>query len=354
VATAAFGAALVPVLASTSSSDRAATVTVMCRNDSADGEALQSAIDASRPGDEIVIHGPCLVDRTISLAGDRSYRGAGVGTTLTAAPGSDLQAVLASDSWVDDSAGTGLPVTVRDLTVDANGGAQNASGGDGIVLRSWRTTLENVTIRAARGNGLRVTSLSKGGVRLSGTQVNGTLRNLFVTGSGQNGIYVEDPGNAVTDWTLTDSWIASSGTNGIRSENAAGWTVRGNHVYGNGQAGMRLDHLFGTSVTENYVEDFTTEAIRVTVQGDAASVISGNRLFQFRGGGGTFLHVAGVKYGSGQLVISGNAIRGAGTGTGMLFERGTNQLTVVSTGNAVSDVQVPRQSEPGVVVSRAD
>ncbi len=344
------GAAMIPLIASTSSSERAATVNVTCRNGASDAESIQAAIDASQPGDEVVLDGPCLVDRTISLLGDRSYRGAGMGTKVAAAPGSNLPAVLASEAWVDDWTSTGLPITIRDLTVDANG-AQNESGGDGIVIRSWRTTLDNVTVRGARGNGLRVTSVSRNGTRLSGTQVNGTLRNLFVTGSGQNGIYVEDPGNSVTDWTLADSWVASSGANGIRAENSAGWTIRGNHVYGNGAAGMRLDRLFATSVVDNYVEDFATAGIRVTVQGDAASVISGNRLFQFRGAGGTFLHVAGVNYGTGHLTVTGNAIRGAGTGTGMLFERGANQLTVVSTGNAVSEVEVPRQVAAGVVLS---
>jgi hypothetical protein len=327
-----------------------ASVGVVCRNNSGDAETIQAAINGTQPGDEVVFDGPCLIDRTISLLGDRSYRGAGEGTILTAAPGSGLRAVLASDSWVDDRTSTGHPFSLRDLTVDGNR-AQNGSGGDGIVIRSWRTTLDGVTVRGAGVNGIRITSVSRNGVRLSGTQVNGTLRNLFVTGSGQHGIYIEDPGNAVTDWHLLDSWIAASGATGIRAENSAGWTVRGNHLYGNGAAGMNLDRLFATSVVENYVEDFTTEGIRVTVQGDAASVVSGNRLFQFSRGGNTFLHVARVNYGTGHLAVTGNVIRGSGAGTGMLFEAGAHRLTVVSTGNDVSDVAIPRRVAPGVVLS---
>lgn len=328
----------------------AGTTAVRCRGDTGDAALIQGVVDASRAGDEVVLAGPCLLTRTVVLRGDRSYRGAGAGTRLTAAPGSDLPAVLASDAWADDRASTGLPVTVRDLTIDGNR-ERNQRGGDGIVLRSWRTTVEDVTVTGAPADGVRVTSLSRNGTGLTGTQVNGTLRNLFVTGSGRNGVHVEDPANAVTDWVLTDSWIADSGASGVRMDNAAGWTVRGNHVYGNGEAGLRLNRLFATTVTGNYVEDFGTEGLGATVQGDAASVVSGNRLFQFRGAGRTFLHLGGVTYGTGTVVVTGNAIRGRGTGTGMLFDGGARPLTVVSSGNAVTGVAEPRRAAAGVEIS---
>lgn len=336
----------------TPTSAQAARVTATCGNVSSDASRIQTAINGSAPGDEIVIDGPCLITATISLAGNRAYRGDSRSTVLTAGAGSNLAAVLASDSWTNNSPTTGEPITLRDLTVDANADG-NPTGGDGIVIRSWQTTVEAVTVQDAPKNGLRITSASRNGTVLTNTQVNGTVRNVFVTNSGQNGIYVQDSANALTDWNLQDNWVADSDLNGIRLENAAGWTVERNHVYGNGASGISADRLFGSSLSDNYVEDFGSSGngIGVTVQGDAASTIMGNRVFQFSAGGSTYLAIKQVNYGTGLVSVTGNTIRGSGTGTGLSYQRGSNQLTVTSTGNAVTGVTTPRSVGAGVTVT---
>ena len=66
-----------------------------------------------------MLDGPCLIDATIVLRGGRASRGESPTTTLRAAPGSNLRAVLASDSWEDNRQTTGDPISLRDLTVDA-------------------------------------------------------------------------------------------------------------------------------------------------------------------------------------------------------------------------------------------
>jgi Right handed beta helix region len=328
----------------------AARLTAACSNSSGDAATIQSVINNSTAGDEIVIDGPCLITSTITLVGNRAYRGDSAQTTLTAAAGSNLPAVLASDSWVANSATTGEPVTVRDLTINANK-AGNPTSGDAVVIRSWNTVVENLRITNARVNGLRLTNLSRNGTALTNTQVNGSIRGLFVSASGQHGIYVQDSGNAVTDWNLADNWIAASGADAIRTENAAGWTIERNHVYGVGGSGINADRLFATSVSDNYVEDFAVNGIGITVQGDAASTITGNRIFQFSGAGTVYLAIKQVNYGTGQVSVTGNAIRGGGTGTGLTYQRGGNQLTVTSTGNSVTGVTTARTVGAGVTVS---
>jgi hypothetical protein len=335
-------------------SAHAARIPVACTGSSGDASRLQSRIDASAAGDEIVISKTCSLTATITLLGGRSYRGDSRSTTLRAARGSNLAAVLASDSWALNTTYTGEPVTIRDLTIDANR-AHNPHGGDGMIIRSWQTTIDNVTISNARGNGLRITSRSRRGVDLSTsqdhTQVNGTIRNLFVTSSGRHGIYVEDKVGAVTDWNLLDSWIASSRLDGIRSENAAGWTIAGNHIYDVGASAIDTDQLFGTSIRDNYVEDFNAAGITTTVQGEAASSISGNRVFHFRGSGSTYIAVSRVNYGAGQISLVGNVIRGDGSGTGFSFKTGGRSLTVTSAGNQVTGVTVMRARGSGVSVT---
>src|SRR5262245_7649684 len=90
-----------------SSPAAAARVDATCTGTTSDAATVQSAIDRSSDGDEIVIDGPCLITRTITLRGNRGYRGDSASTTLTAAAGTNLPAVLASDSWVNNSPTTG-------------------------------------------------------------------------------------------------------------------------------------------------------------------------------------------------------------------------------------------------------
>jgi hypothetical protein len=331
----------------------AARITASCSNSNGDAVAIQTAINNSAPGDEIVIDGPCLIINTIELLGNRAYRGDSASTVLKEADGRNLAAVLASDSWFDDTDFTGAPITLRDLVIDANKIA-NPTGGDAVVIRSWRTTIERLTIQNARANGLRITNTSRNNVALDDpthTQVNGSVRNIFVTGSGQNGIFIHDTGNAVSDWNLTDNWVADSGGDAIKLDNSAGWTIERNHVYGVAGTGINASRLFGSSVSDNYIEDFGVNGIGVTVQGDVASTITDNRVFQMRGSGTTYLAIKQVNYGSGQVGVVGNAVRGNGSGTGLSYQRGSHQLTVTSAGNSVMGVTTQRAVGAGVTVN---
>ena len=50
----------------------AAQVNVTCTNTTADAVKLNTAIENSRSGDRIQIHGTCLLNATIVLLGDRA------------------------------------------------------------------------------------------------------------------------------------------------------------------------------------------------------------------------------------------------------------------------------------------
>src|SRR5690242_11650411 len=94
----------------------AAQITAACDNTSTDAATIQNAINNSAAGDEIVIDGPCLINATITLLGNRTYEGQNrTGTVLTQASGANLPAILASDSWVENFSTSGNPIVVRDL-----------------------------------------------------------------------------------------------------------------------------------------------------------------------------------------------------------------------------------------------
>lgn len=331
----------------------AANITAACSGTSTDAATVQSAINSSAMGDEITFQGTCLINATIKLLGGRTYQGQSrTNTVFKEASGANLPAILASDSWVDNATTTGAPIVVRDLTINGNK-SNNPTAGDALVIRSWDTTIENIEVLSSNGDGIRITNKSQNGTAITNTQVNGTIRNVYIWQSGADGIRVEDSGNSVTDWNLLDSWIASSGNDAINMDNAAGWVVERNHLYGNGAAGISAGRLFASSISDNYIEDFNTSGITATVQGDAASVIMGNRIFQFTGTGTTFLGITQVNYGTGDVAVTGNVIRGGGTGTGLSYQRGSNQLTVTSTGNLVQNVTTPRSVGAGVVLATA-
>jgi len=339
----------------------AAQVDVTCTGKTSDTAALNTAIGNSKFGDQIRIHGTCLVNGTIVLLGDRSYLGdSRTGTVIRQANGSNLPALLASDSWNADTTYTGDPIRIADLTLDGN--SHSNSGTNTLVIRSWLTVIEDLQVENAPGDGIQITNMSKNGVALTTTQVNGRISNCFVTNSGGTGIHIVDTTNSVTDWDLLDSWVAYSGQSAIYMDNAAGWKIRGNHVYGIGQHALFANACYATSIDSNYIEEFgdsggdsTWYGIACTVQGGAASVISGNRVFMLQkepsSGRFVYIGVPQVNYGTGELNVVGNTIRGAGqrADTGLEYQlNGGNGLEVVSSNNNVESVHTPRIVGVGV------
>lgn len=346
----------------------ATRITATCSDSPADAGVLNAAIAGSAPGDEIVFDGPCLIDQTIKLLGDRAYRGQSrTGTVLRQADGANLDAILASDSYLDNEPTTGSPVSVRQLTLQGNKD-HNDTPTNGIIVRSWQTTIEDLQISDMGGNGILFTNPSADGTLLTNTSVNGQIVGNFIEHSGANGILVRDPGNSLTDWNLTGNWIGSSGRSGIYLENAAGWVVERNHVYGVPEDAIYADRLWGTSISDNYIEGFGETpqdgrwyGIEATVQGGTASTIAGNRVFNSddesnEGSTYRYIGISRVNYGSGVVSVTGNAIRGASTarGTGLYYAQGGGDgLTVASTGNVVSDIGTAvSRVGPNVVVTR--
>jgi len=328
---------------------------VHCHNRVADAGQINNIIRHSHSGDEIVIEGECLLDQTIVLRGNRSYRGnSRSGTILRQSRDADLVALLASEGFMHDDPNTGAPVSVRQLTLDGNRAKANASTTTGIILRSWQSVIRDVQIAGMSGDGIRIANSSIHHTRLTSTQVNGRIEGNFIRDSGRYGIYVEDPGNAVTDWQLLDNYIADSGADAIHLENAAGWMIFRNHIYGVAQHAIYANRLYGTTITDNLIEDFGSAGltgawygIGVTVQGESPSIISNNHITSKEPDPlSRYLYIAILRanYGSPLISVTGNAISGAGSGQGTALgyfkSNDAATLTVTSFGNAVTNTHV--------------
>lgn len=343
-----------------------ANVEVTCSNSASDAGRINAAIAASEQGDEIVIDGPCLIVETIKMLGHRTYRGESrTGTVLRQADGANLDAMFASDSYLDNVAWTGAPIAIRQMTLDGNK-ASNGAATTGIILRSWQSVVEDMQIKNMGGHGIMLSNPSADGTPMTeSTSVNGQIAGNFITGSGGHGVFVnESSGNSMTDWNLTDNWIASSGLSGIHLDNAAGWVIERNHVYGVPEHAIRAHRLYGTSISDNYLEGFGETAqggiwygIEATIQGGKASTIAHNKVFT--GGEGNkastyrYIGISGVNYSHGVVSVTGNAIRGSGTprGFGLYYAQGGGGgLTVVSSGNVVADMGTPLATEGEQVI----
>jgi hypothetical protein len=331
-----------------------ATIFVKCKNSSSDAAKINHAIENSNPGDEIVFEGKCLINQTIKLLSNRTYRGDNrTGTVLKQANGANLKAVLASAGYLDNITSTDEGVTIRSFTINGNR-ANNSDTTSGIILRAWQSTITDLHITDMSGSGIKLTNLSTNGTPLKNTtQVNGSIKGNFITNSGTYGVYIQDTGNTSTDWFLTDNWIGGVGKDGIHMENAAGWFVERNHIYGVTGNAIFANRMFGTSISDNYIESFgntsktgTYYGVYATVQGNTGNIISENRISllggEKEGNSYRFIGIVRVNYGSGVINVNGNAIRGAAKGKakgiGLYLNGGSHPLKVLSSGNLISNV----------------
>ena len=318
---------------------------VNCGDTPADAATLQRAIDSSPDGSVIQIGGTCLLSRGIVLLSNRTYTGASrTGTVLR--QDAAMPYVLASSAYVDNSATTGSPLAIQQLTVACSGRGNT----DGIIIMNWQTDVQEVDVNNCGGSGIVDTSQTPNGATIGNTSVNSRFEDNFITGSGASGFRVIDHGNSVTDGFLLDNRIADSGGAAVLMDNAAGWNISGNHLYNDKSDAIMANRLYGTTISGNYIEDFASRrtvgqwyGIVGTVQGGNGSTIYGNRIFNDLGETGDATHiyigVTSVNGRTGNLAIYGNAIRGAGMrDVALSFNAGAGSLTVAVAGNVVTQV----------------
>lgn len=334
-----------------------ASIRVTCEDQPTDSATLQRAIDASPKGSAIEFQGgTCLLTSGLVLPGDRTYTGESTtGTVLKQGAGADY--MLASSSYVNNSATTGDPLAIRDLTVACDGSGST----DGIVLLNWQVDVEHVDVSGCGGSGIVDTNTSANGHAITNTSVNSRFDNNFISDSGRYGFQVHDSGNSVTDGFLDDNQIASSGLDAVHLDNAEGWKISGNHLYDVGQNALSADRLYGTTISANYIEDFgdgkrsgTWYGIAGTAQDGPGSVISGNKVFNGKAGSGaSYVNIGITKTnsGTGHLSLTGNVVQGSGNDTGISLSGGANSLMVASSGNQISSVRTPRVASGSVTLT---
>ncbi len=307
---------------------------------------LQRAINSSPAGAAIEFQGgTCRLTTGLTLLADRTYTGENTTGTVLQQDGS-ASYILASSAYADNSTSTGDPLSIRDLTVACDGSGST----DGIILLNWQADVENVDVSGCGGSGMVDTNTNASGGAITNSSVNSRFDNNFITNSGKYGFYVHDTGNSVTDGFLDNNQIASSGSDAIHLENAAGWNISGNHLYDVGQNAISADRLFGTTISSNYIEDFgdgknsgTWYGILGAVQDGNGSAILGNKvsndLGEPAGAAHVYIGITQANSGTGHLSVTGNVIVGdRHSDIGISVSGGQNKLAVAASGNQVSKV----------------
>jgi len=330
---------------------------VTCRDNTGDAARMQAVIDTSAPGTVIQIIGTCLLTRGIVLPGDRTYVGGSTTGTVLKQDG-PMSFVLASSAYVDNSATTGDPVQIRDLTVTCDGSGST----DGIIVMNWQTDVQQIDVHGCGGSGIVDTSVAQNGQAINNTSVNSRFEDNFISDSGEYGFEVLDPVNAVTDGLLTDNQIAYSGADGIYLQNSEGWVISGNHLYGDGADGINATRLYASTISGNYIEDFgatrrsgTWYGIAGTAQGSLGSVIADNKVFndigELAGAHHVYIAVTETNYGTGYLSVSGNVIATVARADNAFYFNGVpHALVVASAANQVSGPGTPRALGGGVTL----
>jgi hypothetical protein len=331
-------------------------VIVSCADRTSDASTLQHAIDTSPTGAAIGIKGgTCLLTRPITLPGDRTYAGGSTTGTVLRQDG-PMSSVLASAAYQGNSATTGNPLAIRDLTIACDGSGTT----DGIIVMNWQVDVEHLDVSDCGGSGIVDTSTAADGRSITNTSVNSRFDDNFISHSGDYGFEVTDTRTAVTDGYLEANQIESSGRDAIYLQTASGWDVSGNHLYGNAQDGITASGLYGTTIADNYIEDFgarqhagTWYGIAGTVTGGVGSTIARNELSNDLGEapGASHVYIAIIQAhgGTGYLSVTGNVIVGATQGdVGFSFSGNPGKLVVASAGNEVAGVGTVRRSGPGV------
>lgn len=322
----------------------------------ADFATPQAAIDSSAFGAMIYFpNGTYTISAILSLKAGRMYLGANrESTVIKMANGANLDAVAASESWLSSSAvSSDNPVSVKDITFDANKANQTSGLGHGLVLMSFWNDVETVQARQCRGTGLLLTSRRQDGVETTGG-VESHISRFDSRFCDSYGIRVQaTTTNQETDGWLKDCIVQSCLEDGIRIDTATGWEIAGCHLYGTAKNGINLGRADSTRVHDNYIEPWGTsvtpgsysaiclgDGVNTFIGSTNPSTVTNNTMYMGSFAGGTNLFGIRTVTASGavsHIVVANNAMLGTGFHTGINIgnQSGTATTIITLVGNQI-------------------
>lgn len=322
-----------------------------------DATFCQDAINASTPGSIVFFPGNHAVGSTIQLLANRTYMGpVGYfnGFTFRQINGKNLPAVVASYDWYNNTATSGYPLRLYNISVDGN--SANNTTSEGIIIMNYDSVIDGCSVTNAPGAGIVVSSISRNGTSVSNTCVEDRITNCKVVGAGTCGIRAYDTAGKLTDGYCEGNTVDTTTLDNILIDRAAGWQINRNHVYGGNTNGITAKNCFGTHIHGNYIDGFGYagvsstfyQGIYASILGGLATIISNNVATSSESGGSShyqYMSVYGIDSSFAmQVSLYDNQVNGAG-GVGNLSEAyvidgsgGSASFTAYEWGNSAATV----------------
>lgn len=239
-------------------------------------------INAQLQANGLAVLGPFTyyLASTIELPGYAALLGYGYdapngGTILQQVAGANLNAVIASQGWLESTNTTSVsPGRLENLRITGQP-AQGSGAGHGIVLQTFRSLVRNCAVSGVLGDGIRFDEKGLNGTtQIGNSAVENRVDKCAFRSCGAIGIHTSDPtANVFTDGFVNDCIVQAPGSHGMLIRKAAGWKISGNHLYSLPASGIICNSAFETRITGNYVEPWGQSATAGTYRGiDFASI----------------------------------------------------------------------------------
>ena len=206
------------------------------------GATDYAAIFAALSANKIVflMGGIFYTNTTIIPTGGSQIEGIGyAATTLKAANGSNLIAVIAEDAYYNNRSGPQAGSVYRNMTIDGNKsnqttyGPYNTAGGYGLIMSSVRSTVEGCYFQNHPVDGWLMSDANKAGSTYSAGIIECHIENNYADSNGRHGFRVTDVDQTYgcTDSYFQGNVAINNGGWGGYLENVLGWFVRDNHAW---------------------------------------------------------------------------------------------------------------------------
>lgn len=254
--------------------------------------AIQAVIDNSQPGDTIYFDRWFTIDTMIIAKERRAYIASEkTSAGLRQADGASITALLADESWFNNTTDHGAGMRIEHMGFDANRDGDNTLG-HGLIIMNWPTLINDIFCvgMPEDNHGILLTS-----AKADNSVITGKLQEINIMYSkfddllpGSSSIRGIDYSNASE---LNDGFIHGNvmwgGDYGIFLDNSAGWDVSHNHPFGQIKDGIRLEKCFATTVMNNYCEQYGLEAdvagyyagIVCSLFGERQTTVGGNSTY---------------------------------------------------------------------------
>jgi hypothetical protein len=221
-----------------------------------------------------------------------TLKGGGRTTTTLKLADAANSYLLASSTYVNNQSFVDTRHQASGITFDGNK-ANQTSGNGLVIIKSYRSKFEDVTVNNAYSSGIRLTARTINGTATSSNQAENNFTGSYFNQNGGPGIFGDDDGlGVIADGHIQNCVFNANSSNeklaDIQIDRAAGWKILDNQLYGGGFHCISVKLLARTVITGNHLDLDAVLAVGgdkpsalniVSFSSQATNTISNNPIF---------------------------------------------------------------------------